>query len=85
MADKQLIIDVRTTVEFSLGHIPNSINIPLDEVPDRVEEIKAMEGHIILCCASGGRSGNATGFLQNCGVDCENGGGWREVKEKLGL
>ena len=37
------IIDVRTEEEFSEGHLENSINIPLHEVQDRVEELRLMQ------------------------------------------
>jgi rhodanese-related sulfurtransferase len=77
------IIDVRTPAEFMGGHVAGSINIPLNEVEARLEEIKAIDGEIILCCASGGRSGQAAGFLKNQGVQCENGGGWLEVNSSL--
>ena len=79
----QTIVDVRTPAEFMGGHVAGSINIPLNEVPHRVEEIKALEQPIILCCASGGRSAQATMFLQELGVDCENGGGWMEVNFRM--
>ena len=55
-----------------------SINIPLDELPLRLKEI-ADRKTIILCCASGMRSGNAAVFLKQNGVDCYNGGSWTEV------
>lgn len=77
------IIDVRTPMEFSGGHVANSINIPLNEIQARVTEIKAMEQPIILCCASGGRSGQATYFLQSQGISCENGGSWLDVNYQL--
>ena len=54
------IIDVRTPGEFMMGNVEGSINIPLDEVSSRVEEFKNIEGNLVLCCASGGRSGQAT-------------------------
>lgn len=73
------IIDVRTPAEFQGGHVPNSINIPLNEIEFKVSEIQAMGKPIVLCCASGGRSGQATGFLKSEGIDCENGGGWMQV------
>ena len=73
------IIDVRTPEEFRGGHVAGSINIPLQEVQHRLEEIKLMTKPIILCCASGARSGSATAFLKRVGIDCENGGGWMEV------
>lgn len=79
MSNKKTIIDVRTPAEFMGGHVQGSLNIPLQEVPARVEEIKAMPQPIILCCASGMRSEQATMFLRQHGVDCSNGGGWMEV------
>ncbi|MBK7148682.1 MAG: rhodanese-like domain-containing protein [Bacteroidetes bacterium] len=79
MSNKQTIIDVRTPGEFMGGHVAGSINIPLQEIPDRVEEIKTLTQPIVLCCASGNRSGQATHFLKQHGIDCSNGGSWLEV------
>lgn len=76
---KITIVDVRTPGEFMGGHVAGSINIPLNEIPQRVQEIKSMKQPIVLCCASGGRSGQATAFLQQHGVNCENGGSWLDV------
>jgi phage shock protein E len=73
------IVDVRTPGEFMGGNVAGSINIPLNEVPQRIEEFKAMDKPILLCCMSGGRSGQATGFLQAQGIECYNGGGWMEL------
>lgn len=78
MNDKT-IIDVRTRAEFSGGHVANSLNIPLQEIQQRLEEIKKMPQPIVLCCASGNRSGQATSFLKSIGIDCENGGSWLDV------
>lgn len=77
------IVDVRSRGEFMGGNVAGSINIPLDEVMDRLEEIKALKEPIILCCASGGRSGQATSYLKSQGIECENGGGWLDVNYKL--
>ncbi len=75
------IIDVRTPGEFIMGNVKGSINIPLDEVSSRVEEFKNIEGNVVLCCASGGRSGQATMFLQQNGIsNVYNGGGWQTVE-----
>jgi rhodanese-related sulfurtransferase len=73
------VIDVRTHAEFNSGNAPGSINIPLSEIPYRIEEIKSMNEKIIFCCASGNRSGQASNFIKSHGVDCENGGSWIEV------
>ena len=79
MNNKKTIIDVRTRGEFMGGNVAGSINIPLNEIPQRLVEIKKMPQPIILCCASGARSGQATFFLQSNGINCENGGSWYDV------
>jgi phage shock protein E len=76
------IVDVRTPMEFMGGHVAGSINIPLNEVPERVEEFKSMK-KVILCCASGGRSMQATGFLRQHGINCDNGGSWLSVNNAM--
>jgi phage shock protein E len=48
-----------------------------------VADFEEMDGPIILCCLSGGRSGQATGFLQAQGIECYNGGGWMDVTYAL--
>ena len=76
------IIDVRTPEEFEEGHVEGSINIPLNEVPQRVDEIRALATPVILCCRSGARSEQATGYLRHMGLaDCHNGGSWWEVQD----
>jgi rhodanese-related sulfurtransferase len=77
------IIDVRTPSEFVSGHVASSINIPLQEIQQRINEINAMPQPILLCCASGNRSGQATVYLKSLGIDCENGGSWMDVNYKF--
>ena len=79
----KIVIDVRSPMEFMGGNVAGSINIPLQEIPQRVDEIKEMDSPIILCCASGARSENATQYLAGRGIECENGGGWLEVNYQL--
>lgn len=74
--NQRTIIDVRTPVEFMGGNVTGSINIPLQEIGQRIDEIKQLPQPIILCCASGGRSSMATSFLQGQGINCENAGSW---------
>ena len=73
------IVDVRTREEFTGGHVATSINIPLNEIPERLEEIKTLATPLILCCASGGRSGQAEYYLSQQGIECLNGGSWLNV------
>ena len=77
------IVDVRTPSEFMGGHAAGSINIPLQEIQTRIEEIANMVQPIVLCCASGNRSGQATVYLKSLGIDCENGGSWMDVNYKF--
>jgi phage shock protein E len=73
------IVDVRTVEEFNSGNVTGSINIPLQEIDKRMEELKTLKQPLVLCCASGGRSGMATQKLTQLGLDVYNGGSWRDV------
>ncbi|MCB9082003.1 MAG: rhodanese-like domain-containing protein [Lewinellaceae bacterium] len=73
---KAIVIDVREPWEFQSGNYPNSINIPLGQVPGRIAEIKQMGDPLILVCRSGARSGMATAMLQAQGARAYNGGAW---------
>ncbi|MEY4660024.1 MAG: hypothetical protein RJB36_1790, partial [Bacteroidota bacterium] len=83
MSNYPTIIDVRTHAEYSGGHVAGSINIPLQEIANRVDEVKELPQPILFCCASGMRSGQATNYFKSIGVDCENGGGWMEVNGRI--
>lgn len=74
-----LIIDVRTPAEFKGGHVPKSINIPLDQVKGQLKKIKGYGKPVVACCASGNRSGVATQLMRGAGIEVINGGGWRTV------
>lgn len=64
-----LIIDVRTPTEFSLGHIENAINIPLDSIQEIANKISDRTTPLYLYCASGARSSNACRFLESQGFE----------------
>lgn len=73
------ILDVRTQAEFMGGNVADSINIPLQEISLRMSEIAEMKTPLILCCASGNRSGMAQQILSKAGIECYNGGSWLDV------
>ena len=73
------IIDVRTRAEFQGGHAAGSVNIPVNELMTRLEELKSMKAPYVLCCASGGRSAMATMMLKQQGVNCHDAGSWINV------
>ena len=76
---KGTIVDVRSSEEFRSGNVIGSINIPLQEIPKRMEELKGLTNPLVLCCASGGRSGQAHQYLAQQGIECYNGGSWLDV------
>ncbi|MDI9340702.1 MAG: rhodanese-like domain-containing protein [Sediminibacterium sp.] len=74
-----VVVDVRTPEEFVTGHVKGSVNIPLDEIPDQVAQLKTF-AKIIVCCRSGGRSGSAMQYLNREGfTNIVNGGSWQNV------
>ena len=72
------VVDVRTPAEYAEGHVEDSLNIPLNELPNYTEELKKMKG-IIVCCASGIRSNKAANLLKTNGIECLDGGSWMNL------
>jgi len=78
------VIDVRSSWEYADGHVDGAVNIPLDEITQRVSEIQGMKAPYLLYCRSGNRSGMATSILQQSGVDqVFNGGGLADMRIAL--
>ncbi|MDR2637169.1 MAG: rhodanese-like domain-containing protein [Zoogloeaceae bacterium] len=68
--EEAVIIDVRDAAEYAAGHLPESRNIPLQELdsPAHAEELeKLKERALLLVCASGIRSGQACSRLEKRG------------------
>ena len=81
MAAKEdvLLLDVRTPEEFDgpLGHLEGAKLIPLQELPQRLDEIKSYKNkEIVVYCRSGGRSQRASQIL----ID----NGFRKVRNMVG-
>lgn len=74
-----IIIDVRSQAEFKGGNVPGSKNIPLDTISGKANNIKKLNKPVIVCCASGMRSGQAASILKSKGVEVINGGSWRSL------
>ncbi|MEI6274452.1 MAG: FAD-dependent oxidoreductase [Prolixibacteraceae bacterium] len=72
-----IVVDVRTPEEFRGGAYPDAINIPLDDLMQRYEELGNNAGReIVVYCASGARSAYAQRFLMQTGyTNVSNGGG----------
>lgn len=47
--DKIHLVDLRTTNEFDLGHIPGAISIPFDQLPQRLHSLSTQKEVIVYC------------------------------------
>ena len=79
-----LMLDVREDDEWSLGRAPNSVHIPLYELPDRFGELPA-DRPLNVVCKVGSRSAQATAWLIANGVEARNVTGGMLLWAQLGL
>lgn len=61
-----VILDVRTQTEYDEGHIEGAILIPVQELPDRLDELDKSNEHIVYC-RTGNRSSTAVEILGEAG------------------
>ena len=66
--DQALIVDLRSSEAFNSGHITASINIPLNDVSRRSNEIISSTKSIVLVCETGSSSTNAGETLKKEGL-----------------
>lgn len=77
IVEEPVLVDVRTADEFACGHIPGAINVPLDELRDRVGQLDRRQRYIAYC-EVGQRGYLATRILMQAGFDAANlSGGYR--------
>lgn len=76
-----VLLDVRTAAEYDQGHVPGSINIPLDELEYSLEA--EPQTRVFVYCRSGSRSANACLILQNEDFDVVNIGGIQDYHGPL--
>lgn len=69
--DDFVIIDIRDAVSFEYGHIPGSINIPQNEVVERVKKFNEKK-ELYICCKSGILSEEVAEELNNAGFKAYN-------------
>ena len=73
------LVDVRSPGEFAGGSAKGAVNIPLDQVTQKLDQFKN-KSHIVVFCRSGNRSGQAKAILENHGyTNVTNGGTWDTV------
>ena len=77
------VVDVRTKAEFKAAAHPKSINIPLDELEKGSQKLDSSRP-VLVCCASGSRSGLAVPILKRKGFkEVHNLGSWRRLQSLL--
>lgn len=83
-SQKVVYVDVRSRDEFAAGSAPGAVNIPVDEIVNRSDELREAN-RIILFCRSGTRATQAKAMLERVGfTNIENGGGVENVRQSLG-
>ena len=70
-ATDALLLDVRERDEWTLGHAPDAVLIPMSELAQRVDELDTTR-RIVCVCRSGNRSARVTAFLIQQGYDAVN-------------
>lgn len=78
------LVDVRTPGEFASGSVAGAVNIPLDWIASRLDELKNKKT-IIVFCRSGNRSSQAKSILERNGFsNVLDGGTWGHVASLKG-
>lgn len=72
--ERPYLVDVRTPEEFANGHIPEAVNVPIDELRSRVGEL-AHDRQLATYCQVGQRGYLATRILLQAGISAVNVGG----------
>lgn len=71
LAKGAVLLDVRTEAELQDGRFPNALNIPLNELRDRMDELNKNQSYIISC-RSGQRSYIGERILKQAGFNVKN-------------
>ena len=75
-----ILVDVRSPGEFQAAHAKGSVNIPLNELSSRLQEIPKTSP-VLVACASGSRSGMAKLLLKKNGYkEVHNMGNWSNLE-----
>jgi rhodanese-related sulfurtransferase len=81
-----IVIDVRTAEEYAEAHLPQAINIPVQDLPNRMTEVEKLVAgdkarSIVVYCAAGSRAAKAKATLDAAGYSMVvNGGGLDDLR-----
>lgn len=82
--ENAVLLDVRSASEYQQRHIPGSVNIPLDSINRVLKKYPQKNTPLFVHCLSGGRSGQAVGFLKREGyTNVKNIGGINSYTGKV--
>jgi rhodanese-related sulfurtransferase len=80
VVERPFVVDVRTPDEFSAGHLPDAVNIPVDDLRSRLDEFPR-DRETAVYCQMGQRGYIATRILRQDGIPAANvGGGYKTFK-----
>lgn len=80
------VIDVRSKIEFWLGHLPGAECVPVDTLPAGLDGVKGVSksARILVYCASGARSAMAKQILNAAGyTNVTDGGGYGSARAEF--
>ncbi len=69
--DRLQLVDVRYESEWQVGHIDGAVNIPEEDLSDRVDELNR-DRPVVAVCRAGTRSGEAAEWLRGQGFDAQS-------------
>ena len=77
------VIDVRSMLEFWMGHLDGAKNVPVDHLPEGLDGLGlTKQSRILVYCASGGRSAQAAAVLKQAGYGrVVDGGGMAQASQ----
>ena len=84
MTPGAVLLDVRTPQEYREGHIPNSVNLPLQSLGGGASVPAGKDAPLFVYCHSGARSRQAVGLLARMGYkNVKNIGGIAAYRGKV--
>ena len=82
--DSAILLDVRSDEEWKEGHLPGTLHIPHDQIPQRAKEELPQDKPLFVYCRSGHRAGLAKKELEKLGfTKVHNVGGILDYKGEL--
>ena len=66
-----VVVDVRRDDEWVTGHVTGALHIPVDDLPDQIDQLP-QDKKLLFICAAGVRSGLACEIAASMGLDPEN-------------